>query len=755
MVKVREDHPLHYDGSINLDLWLEKIVAKAHLADDVRLRSACELSWRAEQKAIAADHIWAVGKSSFQSGLDMADILAELCLDEDSLVAGVIYRAVREQQLPVKEVEERLGKSVSLLVQGVLRMAAISGIKIMSEDPVLGQTQDQVEQARKMFVSLVDDVRVALIKLAERTCAIRKAKIHDAEKQIALAREVFDIYAPLAHRLGIGHLKWELEDLAFRYLEADAYVQIANLLDEKRGARQEYVDKVLDRLSQTLKVMKIDAQLEGRVKHIYSIWQKMIEKGIPFSQVYDVSAVRIMVHDENDCYRVLGAVHKLWHNIPNEFDDYIATPKENGYRSLHTAVFGPAGKVIEVQIRTFEMHEEAELGVCSHWRYKSGEQSTKSDSYEQKINWLRQLLEWQEELGELPGIAKELIGEVSQDRIYVFTPDGHVVDLMPIATPLDFAYKVHTEVGHRCCGARVNGHIASLNSKLHTGDQVEIITEEDASPRREWLYDHLGYLNTSRARVKVQNWFRSRDRAKNISEGQQLLAREFDHLGFKGINYDSVTEPLGFSQVDDLFAAVGSSELSSRLVIEAVQELEGIDSSRDQMNLELDSAEASVTNGEVTVSGAGKLPVENAECCKPVPGDPIVGVIVESNRVIVHRKDCLNLLHLGLAGKLIEIIWETVKASTFPVNVLVNAYDRSGLMFDVTSVLLTEQLNMSSVHTEMDSGSNVVSLMLTLEVKSLDKLLRLLERIEQIPNVIEARRIDSVIEARRTNNVTR
>lgn len=517
-------------------------------------------------------------------------------------------------------------------------------------------------------------------------------------------------------------------------------MQIANLLHEKRAVRQKYVDKVLDSLSQTLKVMKIDAQLEGRVKHIYSIWQKMVEKEIPFNRVYDVSAVRILVQDENDCYRVLGAVHKLWHNIPREFDDYIATPKENGYRSLHTAVFGPKGKVIEVQIRTFDMHEEAELGVCSHWRYKSGEQSTRSDSYEKKINWLRQILEWQEDLGDTPGMAKEPMGEISLDRIYVFTPDGHVVDLMPTATPLDFAYRVHTEVGHRCRGAKVNGHIVPLNSKLHTGDQVEIVTEENASPRRAWLYDHLGYLNTSRARAKVQNWFRSRDRAKNVAEGQQLLAGEFDHLGIKRIDYDTVARSLGFARVDDLFATVGSNEFSSRLVIEAARELEGIVSSSDQMNLALDSEEMTATGAEVAVSGVGRLPVENAECCKPVPGESIVGVIDESNKVIVHRKDCLKVLKMDLATNLIEINWETGKAKTFPVDVLVRAYDRSGLMFDVTSVLVTERLNMRSVNTKIDSKNNIVRLMLTVEVRSLDELLRLLERIEQIPNVIEARR---------------
>ncbi len=740
MVRVREDHPLLFDGSLNLELWLSKIAKQANLPNEDRIRVACELSWNAEQKSISANQLWSEDKSSFETGLEMAEILADLCMDEESILAGIIYRAVREKQILLEEVRQQLGPGVADLVQGVLRMVAISNIRITSEAPVLGQTQDQLDQARKMLVSLVDDVRVALIKLAERTCTIRKAKFFNAEKQLALAREVSDIYAPLAHRLGIGRLKWELEDLAFRYLEADAYKQIAGLLDGKRVARQKYVDEIIVTLSKTLKAMKIEARVEGRAKHIYSIWLKMLEKEIPFSQVYDVSAVRILVNGEDDCYRILGAVHKLWHNIPREFDDYIATPKENGYQSLHTAVFGPKGKVIEIQIRTFHMHEEAEWGVCSHWRYKTKGKTSKSESYEKKINWLRQLLEWQEELGDISGIQKELVGEISHDRIYLFTPDGHVVDLIPSATPLDFAYSVHTEIGHHCRGAKVNGQIVTLNSQLHTGDQVEILTDENAIPRRAWLYDHLGYLKTTRARVKVQNWFRSRDKEKNIEDGRQLLENEFDHLGIQNIDFETIATALDFNKVNDLFAQVGAGEFSSHLAIQVVQNMEHSDIPVDQLDLALDAENSSVINQSSIVSGAGSLSARIADCCKPVPGDSIIGTVEDDNRVSVHRKDCPKVLQLESDANLIEINWNTGETKTFPVNVLVSAYDRSGLLFDVTSVLVTERLNMTSVRTEIDSNDNVVSLLLIVEVSSLNELLRLLERIEQIPNVIEARR---------------
>ncbi len=398
-------------------------------------------------------------------------------------------------------------------------MAAISTQRNDSDESVLGlPSQEQSDNVRKMLVAMVDDVRVALIKLAERTCAIRAVKDVDDAKRRRVAREVAEIYAPLAHRLGIGHIKWELEDLAFRYLEPDDYKSIARLLDERRMDRQQFIDKVIGILKHELVESNIEAHISGRAKHIYSIWRKMRRKDIGFSQVYDIRAVRILVPTVRDCYSVLGIVHSLWRNIPNEFDDYIASPKENGYRSLHTAVIGPDRKVLEVQIRTHAMHEEAEYGVCAHWRYKGSDQEGNTDSYEQKIAWLRQVLEWHEELGG-HSLADDLSGGVEQDRIYVFTPDGHIIDFPQGSTPLDFAYRVHTEIGHRCRGAKINGRIVPLNTALKTADEVEILTGKHEAPSRDWLSSALGYLKTSRARAKVQQWFKLQAREQRRGAG--------------------------------------------------------------------------------------------------------------------------------------------------------------------------------------------------------------------------------------------
>jgi GTP pyrophosphokinase len=732
MVKVRDEQPLHYDGSVNLDMWLDNLQKRTEIADVELFRKACSLSAKAEEEAIAANNIWAVGKSSYRTGLEMADILVDLGLDEESLVAAIIYRAVREGKLSLEHIHEELGHAVGDLVQGVLKMAAISGIQFMTDRTVLGQAQDQLEQARKMLVSLVDDVRVALIKLAERTCAIRAIANSDAEKRLKLAREVFDIYAPLAHRLGIGHLKWELEDLSFRYIEPESYKRIAALLDERRVDRERNIEETIALLKTKMAEMGIEGTWYGRAKHIYSIWLKMREKGLPFSQIYDVRAVRILVPAVNDCYRALGVVHSLWHNIPHEFDDYIATPKENGYRSLHTAVIGPEGKILEVQIRTNEMHEDAELGVCSHWQYKTGngESEQASNSYERKINWLRQILAWQEDVGDSPGLAQDILEEIHHDRIYVFTPDGHVIDMIPRATPLDFAYRVHTEVGHSCRGAKVNGQLVGLNSSLQTGDRIEILTANESVPRREWLLHHLGYLNTSRAKVKVQSWFRQRDREKNLSEGKNVLAGEFHHLGIEQVDYEEIAQSVEMDSADDLFVAVGTGEMDSRRVIEAAQ------TDLSLTNL----AEVSVDDSRSAVSGVGNLATKMAECCQPVPGDLIVGLIDENNLIHIHKQECIAVLRNDVPANLIEVFWELERTHTFPVDIVIRAYDRAGLLFNITAVLGNERINMTSVNTVMHPLQNTVDLLLTIEISSLDSLLQLLEKIEQIPNVVEAKR---------------
>ncbi|MAB98898.1 MAG: GTP diphosphokinase, partial [Pseudomonadaceae bacterium] len=419
MVQVRAHQPINEDGSINLEAWLDHVLSVDPALDRNALREACVFAREAEQQANAAQNLWAEGASSFRVGLEIAEILADLRLDQDSLVAALIYRGVREGTFSLADVHQRFGPVVSKLIDGVLRMAAISASMNPRDSLVLG-SQAQVENLRKMLIAMVDDVRVALIKLAERTCAIRAVKQADDEKRQRVAREVFDIYAPLAHRLGIGHIKWELEDLSFRYLEPEQYKQIATLLHERRLDREHYINEVMSQLRSELTDTGIEADISGRAKHIYSIWRKMQRKGLQFSQIYDVRAVRVLVPAVRDCYTALGIVHTLWRHIPKEFDDYIANPKENGYRSLHTAVLGPEGKVLEVQIRTHAMHEEAELGVCAHWRYKGTDVNSSSNHYEEKISWLRQVLEWHEELGDIGGLAEQLRLDIEPDRVYVF-----------------------------------------------------------------------------------------------------------------------------------------------------------------------------------------------------------------------------------------------------------------------------------------------------------------------------------------------
>lgn len=741
MVRVRQEQPLHFDGSIDLELWLCQLNERVPQVNLARVRSACDLSQQAEEKAIATNSIWREGQSSFKIGLEMCDILTELRVDEDGLIAAIVYRAVRENQITLNHVRNMFGAEVATLVDGVLRMAAISDIQFKQKS-VLGKQSDQLEQAKRMLVALVDDVRVALIKLAERTCAIRSIAKSNRKRQLKLAREVFDIYAPLAHRLGIGHLKWELEDIAFRYLEPDAYMRIAGLLDEKRTARQEYITRVIDTLQNKLKMIKIEAELEGRAKHIYSIWRKMRSKSIAFSEVYDVRAVRILVTDESDCYRVLGVVHNLWRNIPHEFDDYVAVPKENGYRSLHTAVFGPQGQVLEIQIRTHEMHEEAEFGVCSHWQYKSidGEgEEEEPKAYQDRISWLRQILDWQEEMGDVSDLAKAVLDEASLDRIYVYTPDGHVIDMMPGATPVDFAYRVHTEVGHKCRGAKVNGRVVALNSPLRSGDQIEIITGDEAEPRRDWLHEHLGYITTSRARTKIQSWFGNRTKRKNAAEGEKLLLAELRYLGFEEIDPELLIPVLGYQKLADLCAAIGSGDINAFDVIDAASlQLESYWMDR-QLGFPFRDEPTAVEASALL--GVGELHHRMSSCCNPVPGDAIVGIIDDDNVIHVHGQGCLQALQGDSYGRLMRLDWNKQSKQAFPVRVNVEAYDRFGLLHEITGVFVDQQSNVLEMKSVTDKHNNRVDLTMIMEITSLNELVRTLEKIEQLANVISARRV--------------
>ncbi|MBN8410892.1 GTP diphosphokinase [Halomonas cupida] len=743
MVKVREDQPLNAEGRVDIDQWVARLQEDVKLADASELAEACRLAESLEQTSERPHKSWLKDGSSFRMGLEMADILGELRLDQTAIEAAVLYRAVREKLIQPEQVAKRFGDEVARLIQGVLQMAAISNTQ--TSTPGL-QQQDQQDNLRKMLVNMIDDVRVALIKIAERTCALRQVRDAPREKQVRVAREVFDIYAPLAHRLGIGHLKWELEDLSFRYLHEDDYKTVARQLAEKRLDRDRYIQEVVDTLKTLMSAQGIhDFQVDGRAKHIFSIWRKMKRKRIDFSQVHDVRAVRILVPSVQDCYTMLGIVHSRWHTVPDEFDDYIANPKKNGYQSLHTAVIGPENKVLEIQIRTFAMHEEAELGVCAHWRYKGHDTNARSDSYEEKIAWLRQVLEWHEEVGEFGDLREGLTSDVAPDRIYVFTPDGHVIDLPRVATPIDFAYRVHTEVGHRCRGAKVNGRIVPLTYKLKTGQQVEILTANKSAPSRDWLNPNLGFVRTSRARAKIQSWFKHQARDQNVEEGKALFEREMKRLDVHDMDLDTLAKKVNYASADDMYAALGAGDLRIGQVLHQAQQLFGDSDEQEHLDRLLAKQRqrpAKTPDGDITVLGVGNLKTNMANCCHPMPGEPIVGFITQGRGVSIHRQDCPNILQLRVdePQRVIEVEWGSRASNQYPVDIEILAWDRSGLLRDVTAVLGQDKVNVLSVNTRTDTDDGIARLSITAEVDGLETLERLFSRIQQLPNIIEVKR---------------
>jgi GTP pyrophosphokinase len=743
MVQVRDQYYVTDDGRVDLDGWLGNLPLALESVDRERVADAARLADEARSRPGVDASDWGAHSDCLLAGVETAQILAELQVSADCLLAGLLYRAVREERVRPEEVEARFGPATARLLDGALRMAAISELRNAGDVRVLGQADAQRENIRKMLVAIVDDVRVALIKLAERTCAIRAVK-NDPERREGIAREIFDVYAPLAHRLGIGHLKWELEDLSFRYLHPDAYGKIARLLDGKRRERDRFIERVASQLDVVLRNAEIPFELNRRAKHIYSIWRKMQRKGIGFSQVYDIRAVRILVPEVKDCYATLGLVHGLWRNIPNEFDDYIANPKENGYRSLHTAVIGPEGKILEVQIRTRAMHEEAELGVCAHWRYKGSDRDGRLGStYEEKIAWLRQVLAWHDETGDAGSVAEQLSFNIAQDRVYVFTPSGDVVNLASGATPLDFAYHVHTEVGHRCRGAKVNGQIVPLTYELKTGERVEILTAKQGQPRRDWLQPALGYLKTSRARAKVQQWFKSQAREENIDAGRHLLEREFRRMALTSVDYKRIAAKVQLSTVEDMYAAVGAGDLSSSQVLHAAESLIGDRPSPPQLRVSRGSTRR--RRGQVEVQGVGNLLTHMAGCCKPLPGDNIVGFITQGRGVSVHRADCRRVVQCqeNSPERIIDVAWGAEARDKFEVDIAIEAYDRQGLLRDVTEMFANARINVLAINTQSNKQSHSATMRLTVEITDLDSLAKLLERLNRLKNVISARRIHS------------
>ena len=722
-----------------LENWLQ------HVGKE-RKQSGLEVIRRAAEMTIAAHagQKRASGEPYINHVFAVASILHELELDHEALAAALLHDVVEDTDVDIDQITREFGPSIAQLVDGVTKMDLIEEYIDQGRDRA--RESIRVESLRKMLLAMVEDVRVVLVKLADRLHNLRTLKHLTVDRQVAIAKETLDIYAPLANRLGVWQLKWELEDLALRYLEPDIYHQLASKLAEKRSDREQYIKHFTHTLVGKLNEVGVDGEVFGRPKHLYSIWNKMQRKALEFEQLYDIRAVRILVDSIQDCYAALGVVHTHWSHISGEFDDYIATPKENNYQSIHTAVIGPEGRVVEIQIRTHEMHEHNELGVAAHWRYKEGKHQDKD--LDRKVVWLRQLLEWKDEVADANEFIDRIKDEVFEDRVYVFTPNGKVIDLSHGATPLDFAYAIHTEVGHHCRGAKVNGRMVPLTYTLKTGEQVEVITSKKGGPSRDWLSPHLGYIRTSRARSRIQHWFRQENSEVNIAEGRHILERELQRMAVSDIKLDKLARALKFKKVDELFLKLADGDIKPARVAAKALEMVSSPKTGDQQLEKLVSSspgqkKRGTRSGDFTIQGVGNLLTNLANCCHPVPGDRIIGYITKGRGVTIHRRDCHHALYQQNHNpeRLIEVGWDAQGDQTYPMDIMVSAYDRQGLLRDISEILADSQINVRAVNTLASNNDQIARISLSVEVANLDRLSLVLTRISQLPNVIEARRI--------------
>lgn len=717
-------------SKLSLQTLLETIQANGGIGHTSRtlITEAYELADAAHEGQRRAS-----GEPYLYHSLEVANVLAGLRLDPPTIAAGLLHDVVEDSLVSVEDLKRDFGEEVSQLVDGVTKLGEIE----LSKMGQLTFDEKESESLRKMFFAMFSDVRVVLIKLADRLHNMRTLGALPEERRQRIARETLEIFAPLANRLGIWQWKWELEDLGFRHLNPRRYREIAQLIAERRVAREKDIQHYIQILRQRLAEAGIPNDcISGRPKHIYSIHRKMEHKGLPFDQIYDIRGVRVIVDTIAQCYGVLGIAHGLWRPIPGEFDDYIATSKDNLYRSLHSAVVADDGKTLEVQIRTHAMNETAEYGIAAHWRYK--EDHTRRDiEFEQKINWLRRLMEWRQDITDATEFVASLKTDVFQDRVYTFTPKGDVIDLPAGSTSIDFAYHIHTEIGHRCRGAKVNGKLVSLDYQLKNGDQVSILTAKRGGPSRDWLNPALGYVKTSRARSKVRQWFRRQDRDKNIAQGRELLDRELKRLDVVGMAHEKVAQLFQHDKLEDFFATVGCGDINNQQIATRIIEAERQEGAREQ-ELQFPMLPPPAVVGEgVTVRGTGGLLTTLARCCSPVPGDEIVGYVTRGRGVTVHRRDCPNILRIDEPERLIEVDWGTDK-KTYPVMIHILAYDRGGLMRDIAALVAAEDINMTSIN--VTTTKNVATFYATLEISDIAQLSSVLAKVERLPNVVEARR---------------
>jgi guanosine-3',5'-bis(diphosphate) 3'-pyrophosphohydrolase len=668
--------------------------------------------------------------------LDTAMTVAELQLDAAAVAAALVHDVQEDCGIPNSELAKRFGKEVARLVDGGTKLEKIAW---KAPDERVGDRATQAENLRKMFLAMAEDVRVVIIKLADRLHNMRTLHAVSPEKQRRVAQETMEIYAPLASRLGIWQMSRELEDLAFRYLHPDRYRTIAGLLASSRTAREKYIAQVERILLKELDKLGIEAQVQGRAKHIYSIYQKMDKysaQGKTFNEIYDLLALRVLVDSEADCYRALGVVHNLWRPIPGQFDDYIGNPREGVYRSLHTTVLCLGARPLEVQIRTHEMHRLAEYGVAAHWRYKEG--GKRDPRFEERVSWFRQLLEWQRDMAGADEFVELIKSDIFQDQVFVYTPKGEVKDLPLHSTPIDFAYRIHTDVGHRCIGGRVNGRLVPLNYQLQSGDMVEILTSKaPRGPSRDWLNPNLGYVMTNHSREKVRAWFKRQEKAANIERGRDLLHKELRRLGLRLADcQDQLLEAFKYEEMDDFLAAVGYGGVSLQQIPAKLAPL--LEEPEETAEPVVEAPRGPVYTSNIEVLGTGDLLTQLARCCNPVPGDAIVGYVTRSRGVTVHRRDCHNVLHENERERLVEVEWGRGH-QLYPVAVRIEAWDRVGLLRDIGSIVAEERVNMVAVRTQ-EHSDRTVSVFITLQTTGVDQLTRLLSRMEMVRGVFSVDR---------------
>lgn len=673
------------------------------------------------------------GEPYFEHPLNVAMILADLQLDSNAIAAALLHDTVEDCGVLLDQIEQEFGADVAKLVDGVTKLGKIT-FKELSPEAKRGQELRQAENLRKMLIAMAEDLRVVFIKLADRLHNMETLSALSPEKRLSIAKETMEIYAPLADRLGIWEIKWQLEDLAFSYLDPKQYSQIARLVAAKRDTREAFIARVIDVLRNEFDKAGIKTEISGRAKHLYSIYQKMQKyaaQGKEFNEIYDLLAIRVIVNTISECYAAIGVVHSLWHPIPGTFDDYIASPKPNGYQSLHTAVMCFGKTPLEVQVKTQEMHRISEYGVAAHWRYKEGASS--DIHFEDKISWLRQLIDWHRELSGAQEFLDSVKTDIFQDQVFVFTPKGEIKDLPKGATPVDFAYRVHTELGHSTIGARVNGRLVPLTCTLKNGDVVEIITSKKGKgPSRDWLNADLGYVRTSHAREKIRQWFKKQNRLENIEHGREMLEKELKRLGLQDIGRDNLAKQFKYDSVDDFLAAIGYGDVSLNSITQKL--------AAQQPKPEGHLPAVKATTSSLQILGTSNLLVTLGRCCRPVPGDSIIGYITRNRGVTVHRRDCHNVLHEDEKERLIPVEWGEIE-SLYPAVIHVEAWDRVGLVRDISAVVAGEKINITNM-TVNENANGLTSLDFTLEIKGLDQLSRLLAKVEAIPGVTGAARVN-------------